>query len=147
MHFHQEHDIRKNRQYLIFFSILFFGFALSGCSVKTALLVKVANNPSPLIGEAVASLSEGTFMVENTAGLKCNGTYDQWETSSLLKVHVTCNDGRYGNVTIIRSGANKQNGSGEGTLNDGTTFRVYMGNLATSELWNQEGNIRKTIIK
>ena len=137
----------KNRQYLIIFSILFFVFTLPGCSVKTALLVKLANNPSPLIGEAVATLSEGTFMVENTTGLKCNGTYDQWETSSLLKVHVTCNDGRYGNVTIIRSSENKQNGSGEGALNDGTTFRVYMGDLATSELWKQEGNIRKTIIK
>jgi hypothetical protein len=109
--------------------------------------VKVSNNPAPLIGEATASLSEGTFMVENTAGLKCSGTYNQWETSSLLKVHVTCNDGRYGNVTIMRSGNGKLNGSGEGVLNDGTAFRVYMGDLATSELWKQEENIKKTIIK
>jgi len=143
----QKYALWKNWQYLIIFSIVFLGFTLPGCSVKTALLVKVADNPSPLIGEATASLSEGTFMVENRAGLKCNGTYNQWETSSLLKVRVNCNDGRYGNVTIIRSGDNKQNGSGEGALNDGTTFKVYMGDLATSEFGKQDGKIKKTIIK
>ena len=140
-------NFRNTRQHLIFFSILFFGFILSGCSVKTALLVKVANNPTPLIGEAVATLTEGTFMVENMNGFRCNGTYNQWETSPLLKVHVTCNDGRYGDVTVIRSGSSKQNGSGEGVLNDGTAFRVYMGDLATSELWKHEDDIKKTIIK
>jgi len=134
-------------KYLLIIPILFSGIILSGCSVKTPLLVKVSNSQKPLVGEAVASLSEGTFKVENTEGLRCQGTYNQWETSSLLKVHVTCNDGRYGNVTVIRSGDYKQNGSGEGVLNDGTAFRVYMGDLATSELWKQDGDIEKTIIK
>ena len=96
---------------------------------------------------SVASLASGTFSVVNTDGLLCHGTYDQWESSALLKVRVNCNDGRYGTVAILRSGKNMMNGSGEGELNDGTIFRVYMGDQATQKMWSDDKLIKKTIVK
>lgn len=104
-------------------------FAITGCSVRTGILVEVSDGTKPLMGEAVASMSSGVFEASNMEGFTCNGTYDQWSQSRMLKTKVTCNDGRYGEVVLLRTGPNLMNGSGEGKLNDGTLFRVLLGDM------------------
>jgi len=103
---------------------------LASCAVRTGILVEVSDGSKPLMGEAVATMSSGTFQASNLDGLVCNGTYDQWSQSRMLKTKVTCNDGRYGEVVVLRTGENLMNGSGEGRLNDGTAFRVLLGDMA-----------------
>ena len=103
---------------------------LCGCSVRTGILLEVSDGSKPLLGEAVASLSSGTFEASNLDGLMCKGKYDQWSRSPRLSTKVECNDGRFGEVIVLRTGPNLENGSGEGKLNDGTTFRVLLGDMA-----------------
>lgn len=100
---------------------------MSGCSVRTGLLVDVADVEKPLMGEAVASLSSGRFTVSNMDGYVCEGTYDQFTQSPMLQTDVSCSDGRHGKVMVMRTGPNLINGSGEGVLDDGTKFKVLMG--------------------
>ncbi|TWH76835.1 hypothetical protein LX59_00880 [Azomonas agilis] len=102
---------------------------LTSCAVRTGILVEVSDGSKPLLGEAVATIISGTFQVSNLDGLACDGTYDQYTQSRMLKTKVTCNDGRYGEVIILRTGTNLVNGSGEGRLNDGTAFRVLLGDM------------------
>lgn len=102
---------------------------LSGCAVRTGILVEVSDGTKPLMGEAVATMASGTFQASNLDGLVCDGTYDQWSQSRTLKTKVQCNDGRYGEVVVLRTGPNLMNGSGEGRLNDGTVFRVLLGDM------------------
>lgn len=89
----------------------------------------MADGTEPLIGEAVASLSSGAFEASNLNGFSCNGTYDQYSQSRTLKVKIKCSDGRIGNIIISRTGPNLMNGSGVGKLNDGTKFRVLLGEM------------------
>jgi hypothetical protein len=103
---------------------------LASCAVRTGILVEVSDGTKPLIGEAVATMASGTFQAANLDGMVCDGTYDQWSQSRMLKTKVTCNDGRYGEVVVLRTGPNLMNGSGEGRLNDGTVFRVLLGDMA-----------------
>jgi|SaaInlV_200m_DNA_5_1039737.scaffolds.fasta_scaffold11033_2 hypothetical protein len=111
------------------FSIVIILISISACSSRTGILVEVSDGTKPLIGEAVATLSSGTFEVSNLDGYSCNGTYDQWSESKMLKVKVKCNDDRHGNAIILRTGKNLMNGSGEGKLNDGTTFKIWLGDM------------------
>ena len=111
------------------FIILLFVLLISSCSVRTGILVEVSDGTEPLIGEAVASLVSGTFEASNLDGFSCEGTYDQYSQSRMLKVKVQCNDGRKGKVIISRTGPNLMNGSGIGKLNDGTKFRVLLGDM------------------
>lgn len=103
---------------------------LASCSVRTGILVEVSDGTKPLMGEAVATMVSGTFQASNLDGLVCEGTYDQWSQSRMLKTKVSCNDGRYGEVVVLRTGPNLMNGSGEGRLNDGTIFKVLLGDMA-----------------
>ncbi len=114
----------KNRKFFAFALGLAF---MSGCSVSTGLLVDVADVEKPLMGEAVATLASGRFTVSNVDGYVCEGTYDQFTQSPMLQTDVTCSDGRHGKVMVMRTGPNLINGSGEGVLNDGTKFKVLMG--------------------
>lgn len=81
------------------------------------------------MGEAVATVVSGTFHVSNLEGYTCDGKYNQWTQSSMLKTQVSCSDGRYGEVMVMRTGPNLMNGSGEGLLNDGTKFKVLIGDM------------------
>jgi hypothetical protein len=111
-------------------TFLVVGLMLTGCAVRTGILVNVGDGSKPLLGEAVATVASGTFKATNLDGLVCDGTYDQWSQSPALRVEVTCNDGRRGQVIVLRTGRNLANGSGEGRLNDGTVFRVLLGDMA-----------------
>ena len=134
------------KNYIVIITIMVL-VVCSSCTVKTAILARPMDGSKPLIGEAVATLSKGTFSASNTEGLVCEGQYDQWETSPRLDVNVRCNDGRFGKVVVLRSGEYLTNGSGEGELNDGTLFRVYMGEQATQKIWDENKSEEKTIIK
>jgi len=118
--------MKKLVQTISFVSI---AILLTACSVRTGLLVEVSDGTKPLMGEAVASLVGGTFQASNLDGLICDGTYNQFSQSKMLKTSVVCNDGRYGEVVILRTGPNLMNGSGQGRLNDGTVFRVLLGDM------------------
>lgn len=114
---------------------------LTGCAVRTGLLVEVSDGTKPLMGEAVATVVSGTFQVSNLEGYICNGSYNQWTQSPILKTKVSCSDGRYGEVMVMRTGPDLMNGSGEGVLNDGTKFRVLMGDMVhyrnTQGVWEK----------
>lgn len=101
--------------------------SLAGCAVHAPLMVELSNGDEELRGEAVATLVSGVFEVSNSKGLKCNGTYDQYTRTPLLKVQAKCNDGRSGTVEILRHGQNLENGVGIGVMNDGTKIRISMG--------------------
>jgi hypothetical protein len=109
--------------------LAFAFFTLPGCAVRTGLLVEVPGVGEPLMGEAVATVVSGTFHVSNLEGYTCDGKYNQWTQSSMLKTQVSCSDGRYGEVMVMRTGPNLMNGSGEGLLNDGTKFKVLIGDM------------------
>src|SRR5690554_4524466 len=105
----------KKSALLLFCTIL----SASGCAVRTGLLVDVSDIRKPLMGEAVATAVSGTFHVSNLDGYTCDGKYNQWTQSPILKTKVSCSDGRHGEVMVMRTGVNLMNGSGEGVLNDG----------------------------
>ena len=64
----------------------------------------------------------------------------------MLKTKVSCSDGRYGEVMVMRTGPNLMNGSGEGVLNDGTKFKVLMGDAIhyrnAQDIW-EKGKIKR----
>ena len=103
---------------------------LSGCAARTGILVEVSDGSKPSLGEAIATMSSGTFQASNLDGLVCDGIYDQWSQSRTLKTKVQCSDGRHGEVLVLRTGQNLMNGSGEGRLNDGTALKILLGDLA-----------------
>ena len=100
---------------------------LYGCGVSTGILVNLDDRSEALLGEAYASLAEGTFYVSDTEGFFCNGNYDQYSQRAMLEVKIECSDGRTGSARVLRYGGNLLNGSGTGKLNDGTEFRVLLG--------------------
>jgi len=102
---------------------------VTGCAVRTGILVEVEGLENPLFGEAVATLASGDFSAAAINGFSCYGTYDQYTKSAMLRVSVECNDKRKGQVIVMRTGQALQNGSGEGVLNDGTRFRVLIGDM------------------
>ncbi len=99
----------------------------AGCSIHTGVVAQFSDDTSSMIGESTANLVQGDFSVSNTAGVYCTGTYNQYSTSAKLKATVKCSDGRFGDVIVLRSGDNLMNGSGIGTLNDGTRIRILLG--------------------
>ena len=121
--------------------VILIAFLIAGCTVRTGILVEVSDGTKPLLGEAIATFTSGTFQVENLDGLRCEGTYDQWTESPMLKTEVNCSDGRSGEVMLLRTGPNLKNGSGEGLLNDGTKFKVLMGDMVhyrnTQGIWEK----------
>jgi hypothetical protein len=79
------------------------------------------------LGSATASLTSGTFELTSVDGLRCWGTYNQWDPSTTLRVNFKASDGRYGTALIARDSTGTS-GIGTGKANDGTTFDFYMGN-------------------
>lgn len=58
--------------------------------------------------------------------VRCNGTYNAADTTPRIVVAVSCEDGRFGAVELMRN-PDLQSGTGKGTLNDGTPMRVTVG--------------------
>jgi len=47
----------------------------------------------------------------------------------MLDVTIKCNDGRTGVARVLRTGSNLKDGSGFGTLSDGTEVKILLGNM------------------
>lgn len=107
---------------------------LAGCgSISVPAAVKTSDG-RVLTGTAIASASGGTFSVRQPGtNLSCSGSYNAFDTSPTISAPVTCNDGRYGTLTVTRT-PDMQSGSGVASLSDGTNARVTFGSLAASVL-------------
>lgn len=103
---------------------LLFCATLSGC--VTVPVVAKTSTGEKFLGSATASLTSGTFELTSVDGLRCWGTYNQWDPSTTLRVNFKASDGRYGTALIARDSTGTS-GIGTGKANDGTTFDFYMG--------------------
>ncbi len=81
--------------------------------------VAQANPYSPLGFYAVQSADKR---------LRCNGTFDASSTEPRLIVPVSCEDGRFGAMEVLRN-PDLKSGAGKGALNDGTPVRVTYGDM------------------
>ena len=117
---HPRHLIQRGRVLLLLFCA-----TLSGC--VTVPVVAKTSTGEKFLGSATASLTSGTFELTSVDGLRCWGTYDQWDPSTTLRVDFKASDGRYGTALIARDSTGTS-GIGTGKANDGTTFDFYMGN-------------------
>ena len=97
----------------------------AGC-VSVPVIAKT-NTGEKFVGSATASLASGSFELNSARGLRCWGTYNQWDPSATLAVKFQVSDGRYGTALIARDGE-RTSGIGTGIANDGTKFDFFMGN-------------------
>jgi hypothetical protein len=100
---------------------------LPACAVTVPCAAK-ASNGMTFIGSATATMSSkpGSFTLYSASGLKCYGTYNQWNTNLTIQVPFYVSDGRHGLATVSRDGTGL-NAIGVGRANDGTTFTFLMG--------------------
>ena len=100
---------------------------LPACAVTVPCAAK-ASNGMTFIGSATATMSSqpGSFTLYSANGLKCYGTYNQWDTSLTIQVPFSVSDGRHGVATVSRDGTGLS-AIGLGQANDGTTFTFLMG--------------------
>jgi hypothetical protein len=104
-------------------------------SLTSCVSVPVAARSSEgekFVGSATAELTSGHFELVSARGVRCYGTYNQWDPSISLDFKFKCSDGRYGTGTITRDPMG-QSGIGIGQANDGTTFDFAMG-VATQQI-------------
>lgn len=114
------------------FSALALTLMLTGCGSITLPAAVKMNGGEVLTGTTTAALSGGTFQVKSPTGsLVCSGNYDALDTNPVLMAPVTCNDGRYGTITMTRDIAN-QSGIGTVRLASGETGNVAFGKAAPS---------------
>lgn len=87
-----------------------------------------------LTGTTTAAVSGGHFEVSAPGGtLTCKGNYDALDTRPVMTTPVTCSDGRYGTVTVIRT-PDGMAGTGTVTLASGERGSVGFGREASSVL-------------
>ena len=110
------------------FAVALAAVLLSGC-VHTGIMVLEKGKNEPMMGSATGSLVSGTFEASNTAGFKCSGKYNPLTQDPMLDVTLKCNDGRTGTARVLRTGTNLTDGSGFGTLSDGTDIKILLGNM------------------
>ena len=100
---------------------------LSACAVTVPCAAK-ASNGMTFIGSATATMSSkpGSFELYSATGLRCYGTYNQWDYNLTIRVPFYLSDGRHGIATVSRDNTGK-NAIGVGQANDGITFTFLMG--------------------
>jgi hypothetical protein len=106
--------------------VLAAAFILSGCGSISVPASGETSSGEVFFGQATASMSEGKFVVTNTAGIICSGNYDQFSKAREMVVTFTCTDGRTGTLNILRN-PNLMGGAGTGTFSDGTTGNFRFG--------------------
>ena len=99
----------------------------AGCAVTVPCAAKDSNGMT-FIGSATATMSSkpGSFELYSANGLRCYGTYNQWDYNLTVRVPFYVSDGRHGIATVSRDNTGK-NAIGVGQANDGTTFTFLMG--------------------
>jgi hypothetical protein len=107
--------------------MIFVTLTCVGCTVTVPCAAK-ASNGMTFIGSATATMSSkpGTFELYSANGLRCYGTYNQWDTNLMIRVPFYVSDGRRGIATVSRDNTGL-NAIGVGQANDGTTFTFFMG--------------------
>jgi len=110
-------------------SVILSSLILSACAqVNTGLMVVEKGVDEPLMGKATSSMSGGKFEASNAKGLSCSGDYASMsESSPIINVNFSCNDGRTGTAKVLRSGSMFTDGSGVGTLSDGKEIKIFLG--------------------
>lgn len=107
---------------------------LAGCGSITLPAAVKMDNGQALTGTTTAAVSGGHFEVSAPGGsLSCKGNYDALDTRPVLNTPVTCSDGRYGTITVIRT-PDGMAGSGTVTLASGEKGAVGFGREASSVL-------------
>jgi hypothetical protein len=114
------------RKYVLFACI---SLALSGCAITEPVAV-IGKNGQILRGTCHASLAGASFQVTD-GRLTCSGSYNGYDTSTTIKMPVSCSDGRKGFVVATRQ-ASGLDGSGKVTLNDGTQADFVFGKDANA---------------
>jgi hypothetical protein len=108
--------------------------ALAGCGSITLPAAVKMEDGQVLTGTTTAAVSGGHFELSAPGGtLSCNGTYNALDTSPVLTTPVTCSDGRYGTVTVIRT-PDGQAGAGTVNLASGERGSVAFGRSAANVL-------------
>jgi hypothetical protein len=98
--------------------------ALSSC-VSVPVIARTRTGEK-FVGSATASLVSGTFELTSARGLRCWGTYNQWDPAASLVLRFHLSDGRSGTGLIARD-ALRTSGIGTGVANDGEQFDFWMG--------------------
>lgn len=99
---------------------------LAGCATEFRVPVTGRIGGETAFGYSMARLQgKSDFTADTTKGLRCEGTYDAFDTAEQITVAATCNDGRTGTLHVTR----KPNGGGVavGTLSDGTRAQFVFG--------------------
>jgi hypothetical protein len=96
----------------------------AGC-VSVPVIAKT-NTGEKFVGSATATLTSGTFELTSARGVRCWGTYNQWDPSANLVVNFRASTRQYGTALIARD-AQRTSGIGTGVANDGTKFDFFMG--------------------
>jgi hypothetical protein len=101
--------------------------SFAGCAVTVPCAAK-ASNGMTFIGSATAPISPkpGRFELYSATGLKCYGTYNQWDYNLTIQVPFYVSAGRHGIATVSRDNTGR-NAIGVGQANDGTTFTFLVG--------------------
>ena len=100
---------------------------VSACAVTVPCAAKSSTGET-FIGSATAPMSPspGTFELYSAKGVRCYGTYNQWDYNLTIRVPFQVSDGRHGIATVSRDNTGV-NAIGVGQANDGTTFTFLMG--------------------
>lgn len=107
---------------------------LTGCASQTSNALVKTSDGQILSGTTTASLSGGTFRVQNTDGsLVCSGSYDVLTRNPTISAPVECNDGRFGVAKVTRT-PDWKGGAGTVKLSDGSSANVGFGSKVTSVL-------------
>jgi len=108
---------------------------LSGCAERVLPLRVVTDKDEMFIGELKWSLSEGTAHVTSKSGVTCHATYDQLNNVQVVKMYMSCSDGRHGTVMATRDlPLGCGHGTGTGKLTDGTQVTFAWGQQRIDEI-------------
>ena len=106
---------------------LMCGF-LAACTERVLPIRMVTDRDEVFAGQLKWSLSEGTAQVKSANGITCHATYDQLNNVQVVKMYVSCSDGRHGTVIATRDlPLGCGHGTGTGKLNDGTQITFAWG--------------------
>lgn len=107
---------------------------LASCGSITLPAAVKMDDGQALTGTTTAAVSGGHFEVAAPGGtLRCQGNYDALDTRPVLTTPVTCSDGRYGTVTVIRT-PDGMAGAGTVSLASGERGSVGFGRSAATVL-------------
>lgn len=99
---------------------------LSACGSITVPASGTTSTGELFYGQAIATMSAGTFQVTNAQNVICSGNYDQFSKAKEFDIPFKCTDGRSGTIHIVRND-DLLSGGGTGVFSDGTTGEFKFG--------------------